>query len=401
MINLSNARFVTIAEGHANKVQFADGTYWEEYAPMLASSNTWYKGAPARNTFTSITITTNYIPTGNEDESWNADSENTGSIKAYRTGTNLVLAITDGSRFLYANPNSFLAFGGNSASTRWSKVTKFTGSNLINTSKVTSMERMFDGLFLLENIDVSRFDTSSVTNMDMVFNNCELLKEIDVGKWNTSNVTTMYAMFADCTKIKKLDMSNWDVRKVENANSLVYDCYELEEINLNNCDWCGITNIGMSFYRCYALKEVKLKRSGNAHQNNTVVFQAVLSTCKALTSFDASGFSTEGASDLTYFFEHCTNLEFIRFRNLDFSKCGKYGYSSFFSGSSKIKRVDFNGIVTTVSGGNINIFPTNTEHKIEVYVGSEEEKTFVKNYLAYNATNVVIYIGDMPHISIS
>ena len=141
---------------------------------MLASSNTWYKGTTARNTYTSILITDNYTPTGSEDESWNADSENSGTIKGYRIGTNLVLAITNGARFLYANPNSFLAFGGNSSATRWSKVTSFVGSNLINTSKVTRMERMFDGLFLLKNIDVGHFDTSSVTNMDMVFNNCEL-----------------------------------------------------------------------------------------------------------------------------------------------------------------------------------------------------------------------------------
>ena len=396
-MDLSNVKFIKINGGYANKITFNDGTRWYEPAPILAPSNTWYKGLPSHNTFTSITITNSYSPTGNEDESWNADNENSGSIKAYRTGTSLVLAITDGSRFLYANPDSSLAFGGNNSSTRWSKLTSFIGSNLINTNKVTTMERMFDGLFLLENLDVGHFDTSSVVNMDMVFNNCEKLKEIDVSRWDVSNVTTMYAIFADCTEITKLDLSNWNVSKVTNANSLVYDCYKLEEINLDNSDWCGIENIGMSFYRCYNLKNIKLKRSGKAHQNNSVVLQAVLSTCKSLISFDAAGFSTDGATDLTYFFEHCSNLEFIRFRNIDFSKCGQYGYSNFLSGCTKIKRIDFNGIVTTLDGRNSNIFPNNTEHKIEVYVGSEEEKAFVQNRLANGATNVIIYIGDMPY----
>lgn len=393
-MDFSNVKLIKIDEGYTNKIAFSDKACWEEPAPMLAPSNTWYKGTPARNTYTSILITNDYVPTGSEDETWNADSENTGSIKGYRTGTNLVLAITNGARFLYANPNSSMAFGGNSASTRWSKVTSFVGSNLINTRKVTSMERMFDGLFLLKNIDVGHFDTSSVTNMDMVFNNCELLEAIDVSKWNVSNVTTMYAIFADCTKLKKLDLSNWDVRKVKNANSLVYDCYELAEIRMDNCDWCGIENIGMSFYRCYALKNIKLKRSGKAHQNSTVVLQAVLSDCISLVSFDSSEFSIEGATDITYFFEGCKNLEEVRLRNWDFTSVTSL--YSFFVGCAKLRRVDFNGISTTSKEFTSNIFPSNTSNKIEIYVGSEEEKNFIKSTLALNATNLIFYIGDMP-----
>lgn len=394
---LENVKLIEVDEGYAHNIVFSDGACWEEPAPVLAASNTWYKGTPTRNTYTSILITTDYTPTGSEDETWNADSEDSGSIKAYRTGTNLVLAITNGARFLYANPDSSLAFGGNNSSTRWSKVTSFTGSNLINTRKVTTMSRMFDGLFLLENLDVGHFDTSSVTDMDMVFNNCEQLKEIDVSGWDTSNVTTMYAIFADCTQITKLDTSNWDVRKVANANSLVYDCFNLEEIDLSNSDWCGIENIGMSFYCCYALKSLKLKRSGKAHQNETVVLQAVLSDCSGLTNFDASEFSTEGATDLTYFFEDCESIEEVRLRNWDFSSAT--AIYSFFTACGKLKRVDFNGISTTAKFSGTNIFPASNE-LIEVYVGSEEEKTFVENYLAKNATNVIIYIGDMPYATI-
>ena len=393
-MDFSNVKYIRIPEGYATKVILDDTIVWEESAPMLASSNTWYKGTPAHNTYTSIEITRDYTPTNSEDETWNADSENAGTIKAYRSGTNLILAITNGARFIYANPNSSLAFGGNSSATRWSHVTSFTGLELLNTSKVTTMERMFDGLFLLENIDVSHFDTSLVTNMDMVFNNCEELKEIDVSKWDTSNVTDMYAMFADCTQITKLDISRWDVRKVSNANSLVYDCFKLKDIDLSSADWCGVTNFGMSFYCCYELENISLKRSGKAHSESAVVLQAVVSDCTKLKSFDSANFSTQGATDLSYFFEGCSTLEEVRLTNWDFST--STSHYSMFAACNKLKRVDLHGVVQSIKAAPRNIFPYNTSQKIEVYVGSEEEKNFVQNNLALNATNLIFYIGDMP-----
>lgn len=396
MIDLENTRFVTIDEGRANKARFGNVVCWEESAPTLASSNTWYKGIPTRNTITSIAITADYIPTGNEDESWNADNEDSGTIKCYLTGTELTIAISDGSRFLYANPDSSMAFGGNDSTTRWSKVTSFTGTELINTRKVTTMSRMFDGLFLLEDLEVGHFDTSNVTSMYAVFNNCEKIKALDVSKWDTHLVTEMYAMFADCTKITKLDCSNWDTRNVGNANSLCYDCYALEEIDLSNADWCGVTDFGMSFYKCNVLKKIKLNRSGKSHNGSKASLQGILSDCPSLIDFDSTDFSTEGATDISWFFEGCSSIENVRLRNFDYRS--DYNPTNFFSGCNNLKRVDFSGIVI-FDAPTANIFPTSNE-LIEVYVSSEEEKEFVKAHLANGAKNVVIYVAEMPYMTV-
>lgn len=395
-MDLSNVKSITIAEGIANQITFEGDVGWEEYAPTLAPSNTWYKGTPLRNTITSIAITTKYMPTGNEDESWNADSEDSGAIKAYLIGTNLTLVITDGSRFLYANPDSSLAFGGNNASTRWSKVTSFTGTELINTRKVTTMSRMFDGLFLLEDLEVGHFDTSNVTSMYAVFNNCEQLRAIDVSKWDTSKVTEMYAMFADCTKLTKLDCSNWDTRNVGNANSLCYDCFLLEEIDLNNADWCGITDFGMSFYKCNVLKKIKLNRSGKSHNGSKASLQGILSDCPSLIEFDSTNFSTEGATDISWFFEGCSSIENVRLRNFDYRS--DYNPTNFFSGCINLKRVDF-GEIVIFDAPTANIFPTSND-LIEVYVSTEEEKEFVATCLANGAKNVVIYVAEMPYMTV-
>ena len=386
----NNIKYFQQSDGkHIIEFEHIDNNIWMMPAPTLAPSNTWYKGSLARNTITSISIVEDYVPTGEEDEQWNADKNDSGDITAYLIGTDLIIS-TNNSHFLYANPDSSFAFGGNNSSTRWSKVTSFTGLEKLLTNKVITMERMFDGLFLLEDINVGHFVTKRCTNMEALFNNCELLKEIEVGNWDVSKVTNMYAMFADCTKITKLNTKNWNPISCLNANSLCYDCYELVDIDLENVDWGSATNIGMSFYRCYKLPELKLKRSGGTSGS---VWQAVVSDCDSIISFDGSNINTAGVSDLSYFCEGSANLQELIWHGLDLTSCSSY--YSFFNGCTSLKQIDFTGINTSGTKNNRsqNIMRSSFTN-VDIYVGSEEEKEFVATYIASGATNVTYHVGE-------
>ena len=72
-----------------------------------------------------------------------------------------------------------------------------------NTSSVTSMASMFEGMESLELLDLSSFKTSSVTNMASMFNSCLKLTKIYVGQgWKTSAVTDSGAdMFRSCDRL--------------------------------------------------------------------------------------------------------------------------------------------------------------------------------------------------------
>lgn len=389
-MDFNNIKYFQTLDNYVIEVEDENGLCWMMPAPILAPSNTWYKGSIGRNTITSISIIEDYVATGEEDETWNADENDNGDITAYLIGTDLIISVNN-SHFLYANPDSSFAFGGNSTTTRWKNVTSFTGLDKLLTNKVISMERMFDGLFLLENIDVGHFVTKRCTTMECMFNNCELVGEIDVSKWDVSLVTNMYAMFADCTKITKLETGNWKPEKCLNANSLCYDCFELKEIDLSNADWAAATNIGMSFYRCYDLPAVKLKRSNGKSTN--AVWQAPLSQCTSLITYDASDIHTQGISDLSYFFEGCTNLKEIIWHGLDMSSCTSW--YSFFDDCTSLEKIDFSGINTAAIGKdrNQNVIPTSNEN-IDIFVNNEEEKAFVEKYFAYEATNVTYHINE-------
>ena len=51
--------------------------------------------------------------------------------------------------------------------------------NLLNfdTSKVSSITRIFDGCNSLQELIISNFDTSNIKEMDWIFCNCKLLKK--------------------------------------------------------------------------------------------------------------------------------------------------------------------------------------------------------------------------------
>ena len=90
------------------------------------------------------------------------------------------------------------------------------GCEKVNTSKVTDMRSMFQGIDSADP-DVSRWNTSNVTNMASMFQQGSA--NPDVSKWNTSKVTDMRGMFAYSGSANP-DVSKWDVSKVTNMQSM-------------------------------------------------------------------------------------------------------------------------------------------------------------------------------------
>ena len=83
-----------------------------------------------------------------------------------------------------------------------------------DTSKVTNMSYMFNGMFNLTSLDLSNFDTSKVTNMTSMFSHMANLTALNLSSFNTSNVTNMMLMFFDMHNLITLDLSNFDTSNV-------------------------------------------------------------------------------------------------------------------------------------------------------------------------------------------
>ena len=199
---------------------------------MLAAGKTWYKSKMLRNEITKITLKDTYAPTGTEDETWNADVNDTGDIKGYRIGTEVIIA-GNGSGKIMAN-YSMQFNAGPSVDNGFieeipSSVTEID-LGILDTSQVTYMSGMFSGFVDLTSLDVSHFDTSNVTDMSMMFEGCKNLRQLDVSNFDTSKVTNMFVMFSGCTFLKELDLSKWNTSNVTSMNNMFNSCRSLRTI---------------------------------------------------------------------------------------------------------------------------------------------------------------------------
>ena len=217
----------------------------ESGAPMLAASDSWYKSSVKRGQFTKIEFIDSGTPSGTIVEQWNADVDNSGSIKAYITGSSgssgsYTLTIAgNGAGSIMANPNSRYAFSSSSElefefpyKYALSAVTDIAGMDLLDTSKVTNMDSMFRYCNNLTSLDVSGFDTSKVTDMSYMFSDCSKLTSLDLSGFDTSRVTTMGSMFYYCTSLTSLNLSGFDTSSVTDMSDMFYHCIKLQAVTL-------------------------------------------------------------------------------------------------------------------------------------------------------------------------
>lgn len=300
-------------------------------APTLAEGYSWYKGSTAKSTITAIEIKDSYTPSGTPTESWNADVDNSGSIKAYVEGTKLTIA-GNGAGKIMANADSTSAFSCDiyayepdpfASVTAISGLDKLDTSNVtdmatmflgcssltsldlsgFNTSKVTNMGNMFGGCSSLTSLDLSGFDTSKVTNMGSMFGSCEALTSLDVSGWNTSNVTTMQSMFWCCSKLTSVDVSGFNTSNVTDMEYMFNYCEALTSLDLSGWNTSNVTTMRQMFRNCKALTGV-----GNLSgwdTSNVTDMQQMFDGCNALTSLDVSGWNTSNVTTMQQMFENC------------------------------------------------------------------------------------------------
>lgn len=77
-------------------------------------------------------------------------------------------------------------------------------AEMIDTSNVTDMSKMFYNCRELRQLDVSKWDASSATDADLMFAGCGQLQTLDISKWNVSNVTKVTSMFSNCNSLQSI-----------------------------------------------------------------------------------------------------------------------------------------------------------------------------------------------------
>ena len=113
-----------------------------------------------------------------------------------------------------------------------SNLKEIKGLENLNTEKVTDMQYMFNGCFLIESLDLSGFDTSNVETMYGMFSDCSSLEFLDLSRFDTSNVTDMSRMFDNCNNLITLNLKKFDTDAVTDMFDMFNGCNKLKTLTL-------------------------------------------------------------------------------------------------------------------------------------------------------------------------
>lgn len=299
--------------------------------PVLAPSNSWYRGSVVKLDFTTINIVdiVSSEVFSNATESWAAaikNNEFSSDITCYVNGTTLTIA-GNGSGKIALSPNSSYLFGGANASSAFCSVTAINGMTLLDTSNVTNMSGMFQYDLALRDIDLSNFNTANVTTMHRMFAYAESLQELDVSSFNTGKLTDMSWMFASgggtsttmsITKIKGLE--DFDTSKVTTMSMMLAECPKLTGLDVSKWDTSACTDMGFLFYQCQGLGSVDVS---NWDVSKVQSFDHLFAH-STMKNVDTTRWDTSSATNMYAMFHTVQNTT-IDVSNLKTSKVQVFG----------------------------------------------------------------------------
>ena len=188
----------------------------------------------------------------------------------------------------------------------WTKdgLTKHINLDEFDTSNVEDMGYMFSTPYennsttAIDPIDFSRFDTRNLKIMPGMFAGSHL-PSIDIRNFNTSNVTNMEHLFNGLKKVTDLDLSGLDVKRVNNIGSLFARNPGLISLNLSNWQLDSVHDMSYMFTQLYDRKTLNL--TGFTTKNVTDMHH-MFTECHALTTLDLSSFDTSKVTDMNNMF---------------------------------------------------------------------------------------------------
>ena len=200
----------------------------------------------------------------------------------------------------------------NTASSMFANMPQLSTVNGLNKlDSIKYMNAMFDGDWMLTDVDVSNWDLTQVQECYYLFSGCRSLTTIK-GEFSTSsfqNTTTMSAMFFDCSALTNVDVSKWDVGKVKYFSAMFKECSALQSIKgLDNWNTASAIDMSSMFASDSSLTELDLSKFDTS---NVITFDSMFTSDIALTSLNVSNFKIDKVTNFSNMFSSCKALTSI------------------------------------------------------------------------------------------
>lgn len=195
----------------------------------------------------------------------------------------------------------------------------------VDTSNVKAVNFMFSGCSSLKCLDLSDFDTSNVTNYYDMFNGCTALEELDISNFSPSEKATnqMDRMFDGLVSLKEINLEGFKTAGVTQMTYMFRDCKSLERLDLSGFDTSSVSSVGDMFTGCTSLKYLEVS---NFDLSRVSSLSGLFSGLSSLEYIDMSDFKVMANSSIlaTNLFDGCKNLKYLDLSNVDLSRAQMY-----------------------------------------------------------------------------
>lgn len=223
----------------------------------------------------------------------------------------------------------------------------------LDCSEVTDMEAMFMNASISQ-IDLTGLRTSKLTSMGSMFEGCQIKDNLDLSGFNTEKVTSMSSLFKNCTATG-ICLTSFKTSNVTDMSSMFEGCSKLTSLDLTTFNTENVQNNCSMFKDCSSLTSLTF---GNFYVGFSTNLSAMFQGCSALTSVDLSKFNTANVIDMQYMFDGCKSLASLDVSMFDTGKV--LNMCNMFSGCSSLTELDLMNFSTSNVQTMDNMFAGNS-----------------------------------------
>ena len=223
----------------------------------------------------------------------------------------------------------------------------------LDCSEVTDMEAMFMNASISQ-IDLTGLRTSKLTSMGSMFEGCQIKDNLDLSGFNTEKVTSMSSLFKNCTATN-ICLASFKTSNVTDMSSMFEGCSKLTSLDLTTFNTDNVQNNCSMFKDCSSLTSLTF---GNFYVGFSTDLSAMFQGCSALTSVDLSKFNTANVIDMQYMFDGCKSLASLDVSMFDTGKV--LNMCNMFSGCSSLAELDLMNFSTSNVQTMDNMFAGNS-----------------------------------------
>ena len=223
----------------------------------------------------------------------------------------------------------------------------------LDCSEVTDMEAMFMNARISQ-IDLTGLRTSKLTSMGSMFEGCQIKDNLDLSGFNTEKVSSMSSLFKNCTATG-ICLASFKTSNVTDMSSMFEGCSKLTSLDLTTFNTENVQNNCSMFKDCSSLTSLTF---GNFYVGFSTNLSAMFQGCSALTSVDLSKFNTANVIDMQYMFDGCKSLASLDVSMFDTGNV--LNMCNMFSGCSSLTELDLMNFSTSNVQTMDNMFAGNS-----------------------------------------